>query len=58
MKKYKVWGQIGTHLFDYVIEADNFDYSQEGVYRFENSETGEMWCFPTTKTVVKTIIGK
>jgi hypothetical protein len=56
MKKYKVWGQIGTHSFDYTIEADHFTYSQAGVYRFMNSETNQEWFYPINRTVVKTII--
>lgn len=55
MKKYKVWGQIGTHSFDYTIEADFFSYSQAGVYHFINNETNQEWYFPINRTVVETI---
>lgn len=56
MKKYKVWGQIGTHSFDYTIEADYFNYSQAGMYIFDNSETNQKWHFPINRTVVETIV--
>ena len=36
MKKYKVWGQIGNHSFEYEIEADEFEYIRE-IYHFKNS---------------------
>lgn len=56
MKKYKVWGQIGSHSFDMVIEANNFIYSQAGVYSFYNNETSQSWYFPINRTVVETIV--
>jgi len=55
MKKYKVWGQVGTHSFEYEIEADNFIYTHVGVYEFVNSHTNKKWYFPITRTVVETI---
>lgn len=55
MKKYNVWGQIGTHSFDYTIEADFFSYSQAGVYHFINNETKQEWFYPIDRTVVETI---
>ena len=58
MKKYKIWGQVGTHSFEYEIEADNFIYTHAGVYVFVNSVTNKKWCFPITRTVVETIDDK
>lgn len=55
MKKYNVWGQIGTHSFNYTIEADFFSYSQAGVYHFINNETKQEWFYPIDRTVVETI---
>lgn len=56
MKKYKVWGQIGTHSFDHTIEADFFSYSQAGVYHFINKETNQEWFYPINRTVVQAIV--
>jgi hypothetical protein len=56
MKKYRVWGQIGTHSFDYTIEANHFNYSQAGMYIFDNSETNQKWHFPINRTVVQAIV--
>lgn len=56
MKKYRVWGQIGTHSFDYTIEANHFNYSQAGMYIFDNSETNQKWYFPINRTVVQAIV--
>lgn len=55
MKKYKVWGQIGSHSFEMVIEADGFEWSRAGVYCFRNTETGAIWCYPINRTVVELI---
>ena len=54
MKKYKVWGQIGNHSFEYEIEADEFEYIRE-IYCFKNSVKKQQWYFPINRTVVETI---
>lgn len=56
MKKYLVWGYLGNTSFRDTIEADHFDYGAAGAYVFRNTSTGEMWCYPIYRTVVKLIV--
>ena len=56
MKKYNVFGQVGSHSYEVIIECDYFSYSESGVYYFHNYETGGEWWFPIMHTVVKKII--
>jgi hypothetical protein len=56
MKKYLIWGQIGSISFRDTIEADQFDCDTSGAYVFRNFSTREMWCYPIYRTVVKLIV--
>ena len=59
MKKYNVFGQVGSKSYDVVIECDYFSYEgNSGVYYFHNSETGTEWWFPVMHTIIKKIINK
>ena len=53
MKKYTICCKIDGTYWDQTIEADRFSYSRSGVYEFENTETGECWYFPVSRTVIK-----
>ena len=54
MKKYKIWGQIGNHSFEYEIEADEFEYVRE-FYWLKNSVKKQQWYFPMSRTVIEII---
>lgn len=56
MKKYNVWGQIGSTQIDREIEADFFSWDKAGFYILKNSQTGEEWYFPVNKIVIERII--
>ena len=58
MKKYNIFGQVGSHSYDVIIECDQFSYGHSGAYHFYNSETGEEWWFPIMHTVVKKIVNE
>lgn len=59
MKKYNVFGQVGSQSYDVVIECDYFSYEGNySVYYFYNSETGTEWWFPVMHTIIKRIINK
>jgi hypothetical protein len=56
MKKYNVWGQIGSTQIDREIEADYFSCGEGGFYVLKNSQTKEEWYFPVNKIVIERII--
>ena len=56
MKKYLIWGYLGNTSFRDTIEADRFDHDAAGAYVFRNTGTGEIWCYPIYRTVVKLIV--
>ena len=56
MKKYNVWGQIGSTQIDREIEADFFSWDKAGFYILKNSQTGEECYFPVNKIVIERII--
>lgn len=55
MRKYSIFCKIDGTSWDMVIEANQFSYSNSGVYEFRNTVTNEEWYFPVYRTVIKRV---
>lgn len=55
MRKYSIFCKIDGTSWDIIIEADQFSYSNAGVYTFRNTVTKQEWYFPVYRTVIKRI---